>query len=165
VDDWPAEAQLIAAASAGDLARLRAVLAEHPGTVNARTRLPCSVASGYCALHFAAFNGHVACVGELLAAGAEPSTRDDRGATPLHWLAASAGLAGDQARGEACLRLLLAAGADPDARDEDGETALHSAARLGNVAAVRGLAEAGAYLEVGGCLLPPNLFFFLSLLV
>ncbi|EFN51583.1 hypothetical protein CHLNCDRAFT_59197 [Chlorella variabilis] len=146
VDEWSEEAQLIAAASAGDLRRLRAVLASRPELVDARTALPCSVASGYSALHFAAFNGHMACVRALLAAGADVRARDDRGATALHWAAGAAGALARERGGEPCLRQLVGAGADVDARDEDGETALHCAARLGNLVAIRCLAEAGAYL-------------------
>lgn len=145
----------MAAASAGDLPRLQALLAHQPDLVTARTRLPCAVASGYAALHFAAASAHLACLNALLAAGAPPDTADDRGATPLHWAAGAAAAeaaAGGGSGGaaaavrEAVLSALLAAGASVDARDEDGETALHQAARLGNQAAIRCLVSAGADL-------------------
>lgn len=141
--------QLLAAAGGDHLARLRAVLAVRPDLVAARTWAPASpddVASGYSALHFAAAGDNVECLAALLAAGADVRARDDRGATALHWCAAAVASLDHEGSCGLCLRALIAAGADVDARDEDGETALHCAARLGNLAAIRCLAEAGAYL-------------------
>ena len=72
-------------------------------------------------LHAAALIGDAAGVATLLAAGADPSPRDEHGETPLH-LAAHIGDA-------AIVSALLAAGADHAATFHGGMTPLHAAAR------------------------------------
>lgn len=88
-----------------------------------------------------------AAIAALLAAGADPNARDDRGNAPLHHAAygdcaacvsalleAGAEVSARNAKGMTplhfcdaeAIRLLLDAGADPLARDEQGQTPLHS---------------------------------------
>ncbi|MFE3032898.1 ankyrin repeat domain-containing protein [Streptomyces canus] len=67
-------------------------------------------------LHAAALRGDLAEVGQLIAAGADPSAADNNGFTPLH-LAAQEGHAG-------AANALLDAGAEVDRRNRFGNTAL-----------------------------------------
>lgn len=74
-------------------------------------------------------------VNELLSAGADPLTRDSRGNTVLHYLAASKlgeknhYVGNEQKR---LLRFLLAQGVDPMVRNADGRTALEIFLTTGN---------------------------------
>lgn len=73
-------ADLTAAAAAGDLPRVRAILAEAPGLLNTKN------GEGATALHYAAFNARQEMVRWLVSAGADINARDDRfGATPTGW--------------------------------------------------------------------------------
>jgi uncharacterized protein len=85
--------------------------------------------------------GAVTAVRELLAAGADPNTRDR--ASGLTVLMAAAG------RGDAAtVAALLAAGADPHACDSRaGATALHKACQGGSLEVARALVEAGAFVD------------------
>lgn len=103
---------LALAAAAGDLRRVRALLAagadvEEPGVVASNAPL-----------HLAASEGHERVVEALLAAGADPQALTVYGCTPL-MLAAGRGQV-------ACFQPPLAAGADIEAQDDDkGWTCLH----------------------------------------
>ena len=122
---------LIDAARAGDINRIKALLAD--GTdVNTTS----SSAVGATALHYAAAYGKVAAVEILLRAGADAMARDCDGETPLHWSISwgSAEIVG----------LLARAGADVNAGDCDGETALHCAACCWRPDIVVALLRAGA---------------------
>lgn len=66
--------------------------------------------------------GQADAVRSLLAFGANATSRDSVGWTPLHWACAACG--GDAAE---MVRLLLEFGADPNARADDGWTPLHAA--------------------------------------
>ena len=71
---------------------------------------------------------------------ADPSARDERGMTPLHWAAF-----GNE--NPAVISTLLDAGADPSARDERGMTPLHRAAGWNeNPAVISALLATGAEL-------------------
>ena len=59
-----------------------------------------------------------AVVKALLAAGANPDVRDNRGRTPLHYAVAKDGVI------LAVVEALLDAGADPAAKDSEGKTPL-----------------------------------------
>ena len=91
---------------------------------------------GTCPLHVAAAGGHVACVRELCAAGAQPGKARVDGSTPLHYAAVS---------GHAeVVRLLCASGASASARRADLATALHLAAQGGHTPCVELLLANGA---------------------
>jgi len=89
--------------------------------------------------------GDYEAVRRLLAQGADPNLRDERGFTPLH-IASAKGLV-DVAE------LLLMSGADPNAAGEAGVTPLHLAVLNGNADLVLLLLEHGAdpaARDVGG---------------
>ena len=69
-------------------------------------------------LHVAAYNADVEAVRKLLAGGALPDLRDDKGYTALLWASFRAAVA-DQA---AVIEALIAAGADPNAIDNSGHS-------------------------------------------
>ena len=97
---------MICAASSGDVARLRALLAEDPSLANCRSRHLGSVP-----LIYAAHRGHEEAVEVLLAGGAEVGAREScSGTTALHW-AAEGGHPG-------IAELLLSRGADIEAVDD-----------------------------------------------
>ncbi len=120
-------------ATLGDLARLRALLAENPS-------LACAYSSdGFTALHYVAFfHGKVELASALFEAGAEVDavSRNDQRVTPLHSAAAH--------RHHAIIRLLLAHGANLNARQQDGETPLMEAAQNGDTELVDLLLAQGA---------------------
>ena len=120
---------VIAAARAGDVAAVRALVADG-ADVDARQ------GDGATALHWAAHRGDLTLAEALLAAGADVDAANALDATPL-WLASQNGDALLVAR-------LLAAGADANVSLKMGETPLMSAARSGDVDTVRLLLAAGA---------------------
>jgi ankyrin repeat protein len=82
----------------------------------------------------------------LVAAGADPSARNRRGAQPLHY--AADGHPGspnwNPERQAATVALLIEAGADPNATDASGVMPLHRAVRTRCAAAVGALLNGGA---------------------
>jgi uncharacterized protein len=157
----PAQVSFTEAVAAGEVAAVRARLAEDPGLAAARDP------SGIPALLLARYHGHGAVVDALLATGhepdvlesaalgraarlrdllaADPAARDARAAdgfTPLHYAAFFGG--------PEAVRVLLDAGAQPDA-DADNPMRvrpLHSAAAARDVESARLLLEAGATPDV-----------------
>ena len=120
-----AAASLPDAASKGDLATVRALIA-------ARANVNAAQGDGMTALHWAAERGDLPMATVLLKAGAKVTPITRNGAyTPLH-IAARAG-------NGAVVKALLAAGADPKVLTATGATALHLAAQAGDVAAVNAL--------------------------
>jgi ankyrin repeat protein len=78
---------LLAAAAAGDVTRVTAILDAHPDIVGERGLLPGNTGMRS-ALHFAVGGNHVDVVRLLLDRGADPNVRDDGDdATPLHFAA------------------------------------------------------------------------------
>lgn len=73
-------------------------------------------ADGRTALHYAADEGDVRLVEQLLGAGADPNAQDKNGWTPLHFAA--------QANAAGAVSALLRAGATTEARDTFGNTPL-----------------------------------------
>ena len=120
---------VIAAARAGDVAAVRALVADG-ADVDARQ------GDGTTALHWAAHRGDLALAEALLAADADVNAANALDATPL-WLASQNGDARLVAR-------LLAAGADVNLSLKMGETPLMSAARSGHAGTVGRLLAAGA---------------------
>jgi Ankyrin repeats (many copies)/Ankyrin repeat len=101
---------------------------------------------GDTALHVAAAGYGARAARALVAAGADVTARNRRGAAPLHY--AADGAPGtrhwDAAAQAETVAALLQAGADPDATDNSGVTALHRAVRTRCAAAVAALLDGGA---------------------
>jgi ankyrin repeat protein len=121
------------AAAAGDVERLRTLLAGDAAQVHARS------GDGWTPLHLAAFFGRREAVDLLLARGAPVSavSGGQEHNQPLH-----AALAG--ACDGVIVRALVTAGADVNAAGAGGVTPLHVAASRGNAEQVRFLRTAGA---------------------
>jgi ankyrin repeat protein len=130
-----ASRQLIKAAKDGDVAAMRAALANGSGSVDARDE------TGRTPLHWAVRDGHSECAELLLRAGADKEARNFSEYTPLIE-AARCGNAD-------CVAVLIRGGADLEARDgARGSTPLHCAAVEGAEAALRALLRAGANVDV-----------------
>jgi ankyrin repeat protein len=135
--DVPA-APLADAAAAGDLARVRALLAGEP--VGGRAiDVNAPSADGSVALHWVVRVGDRELTERLLAAGADVNAANRFGVTPLQ-LAIAAGDA-------ELTRELLEAGADVAQPDRAGEQPLMLAARAGEPAVARALLEHGAEVD------------------
>jgi hypothetical protein len=100
---------------------------------------------GDTALHMAAAAYRREIAAALIAAGADVSARNRRGATPLHY--AADGVPGssswDPDAQAATAQLLLDGGADPNDYDDSGVTPLHRAVRNRCAAVVSALLDAG----------------------
>ncbi len=107
--------------------------------VCAEADAPASYPDGSTPLQWAVFQGNIAEVKRLLAAGASPRVTNAYGVNAMQLAA--------EAANTDTMRLLLKAGADPESPNPDGETALHLVARAGNVAAARLLLSAGAHVD------------------
>jgi len=120
------------AAAVGALPALERAVAENPSALRTFSE------DGWSALHLACFFGNQACVGWLLAHGAdvEVTSKNMLKNRPLH--AAAGG------RHTAVCAELLRHGADANAQQHGGYTALHSAAQHGNEELVQALLLAGA---------------------
>ena len=123
------EPDLTTAVRAGDVARVRALIA-----AGADVNVP--QGDGATALHWAAHRNDPETAVLLIAAGADVDAANALGATPL-WLAAANGSAPIVAR-------LLEAGADPNVTLRMGETPLMGAARGGSLPVVARLLAHGA---------------------
>ena len=123
------------AAAAGDLARVREILARDPAQANA------IAPDGYSPLGLAAFFKRREVVRFLLDAGADPRPASHQGGfTPLHSaVATDAGTSDIE-----IVRMLLAKGADPNAKSQSGSTPLHTIAFTGDRASLDLLLEHGA---------------------
>lgn len=121
--------ELVGAAAAGRVERLRSLLAEG-ADANAKNT------SGRPALLVAAFNGNRVTARTLLGAGADTNAADPTGLTALMAAAAFGRLE--------VVELLIAAGADLELKDQAEETALVKAKRAGHLAVVERLTRAGA---------------------
>ncbi len=126
----PEPAPLVEAARAGDMAKVKALLADG-ADVNSAS------GDGMTALHWASHLGDTALVALLLKSGASLTATTRLGDnTPLH-------VASRQGNG-AVVRQLLQAGAKPDVPTVGGATALHLAAASGDSVAIGALIKAGA---------------------
>lgn len=94
--------------------------------------------AGRTSLHYAAADGNVTLVMELLASGLDPGAADDNGWTPLHFAS--------QESFPEVVQLLLKAGATVDPRDAHGNTPLSRAVfnSRGNGATINLLRANGA---------------------
>ena len=122
------------ASARDDTARLRELIADDSGIVNAAD--PYAMTP----LHWAARTGSTACAELLIAAGAALDALNKAARAPLQ-------LAAEQDRA-AMIRLLAEHGADLNTQDRKGRTPLHRATYEGRVAAVEALLEAGADPDV-----------------
>jgi ankyrin repeat protein len=112
-----AAAMLLGFVSASDLQRVRALLADSPELIAARTK------QGQTPLHAAAQGRDAGVLRFLLDAGADVATTDKHGDTPLH--VAVRGYASEG------VEMLLEEPADVDAKNDRGYTPLHAAAYYG----------------------------------
>jgi ankyrin repeat protein len=124
-----ARSEIAEAASRGDIAAVRALLAQ-----KADVNTP--QADGATALHWAVYHSDREMTDLLIRAGANVKAANREGATPI-WLASVNGDA-------AIISALLTAGADPNARLPLGRTPLMTAARTGKVDAMEVLLDHGA---------------------
>ena len=124
--------QLLEAASNGDLASIRDLLARG-ADIDARDDY------GWTALMVASESGEVAAVELLLDRGADIDARDDYGGTALMEASAYGGVA--------AVELLLDRGADIEAREDGGWTALMMASEKGQVETAELLLNRGADIE------------------
>jgi len=124
-----AQDDLINAAAAGDLSRIKALLASK-ANVNA------SIANGATALIMASQEGHVDVVRALLSANADVNAKTNKRVTALI-------LASGQGHLNV-VEALLTAKADVNARADNGVTALYLASQKGRVKVVKVLLDAGA---------------------
>jgi ankyrin repeat protein len=121
------------AVRAGDLAKVKILVAKDPGVVNEKdTR-------GRTPLHFASGSGNHEVISFLIVSGADINGGDDLGQTPLHLSAA---------RGHrVTVNFLIAKGADRKAVCCDGRNLLYSAAAGGLVDLMDSLVKAGFLVE------------------
>jgi len=119
-------------------AAMAAVLLMSTG-VAAEADAPTARPDGSTPLQWAVFEGNIAEVKRLIAAGADPRVTNNYGVDAIQ-------LAADASDTE-LLRLLLKAGANPNSVNPDGETVLHLVARSGNLDAAKLLVNAGAQVD------------------
>ncbi|CAK0762960.1 conserved hypothetical protein [uncultured Gammaproteobacteria bacterium] len=94
---------------------------------------------GMTVLHYAVRNGHLEVLKRLLAAGADPTVKDNYGRTPL-----LANMRLDISVAD----LFLRADGDINAQDKEGRTLLHFAAFQGNKESIRYLLDHGARRDI-----------------
>jgi len=129
----PTATRMMDALRLGDRATFTRLLNTSPEAVNRKGP------GGSTPLMFAALYGDAATVRTVLEKGADPNTRNERGATALMWAVTDAEKT----------RLLLAKKSDPNLRSNDGRTALLIASLLfGSNAVVKQLLDSGADVAI-----------------
>ncbi|KAL4447936.1 hypothetical protein ABPG75_005155 [Micractinium tetrahymenae] len=132
---------ILRAAAAGDLPALQALLAESPAAVHE------AAGNGVTATHYAAAVGHVPSLLAVLAAGADPSTADDSGCTPLIVASLYGQVNALQALVQAGVSLEAVTPLNDATSTKACLTALQWAALAGQEGSLRALLAAGASLE------------------
>lgn len=132
----PVAGRIHEAVRAGDLAKVKALVAGDPAVVNEKD------ARGRTPLHFAGVADKPDILAFLIAGGADAGAADAEGFTPLHWAAA-------EGRADAA-RALIAAGADPNALSARGVSTLESAFYGRHPEAVEALLQGGLKVETAG---------------
>ena len=122
--------EFLRAARARNSVKVADLLAANPQLINSVE------AGGFCALHFAAFNGDVDMIVALLAHKPELELTNYDGNTPLIMAA--------KGRQQNSMRALIDAGANVNFQTSSGATAAHFAASMGDVEGVRYLVSRGA---------------------
>ena len=118
------------AATLGDIARLRVLLANDSNLVKAQS------SDGFTPLHLACFFGQPDAAEILVRQGADPNAVSPNRIAVVHSAAAS--------RNAALVKLVLQAGANPNLQQQGGYTALHEAAMHNSVERAQALLDAGA---------------------
>jgi ankyrin repeat protein len=126
------ELDIFEAATLGDLARLRLLLAGDATLAKAFSD------DGFTALHLATFFAQPEAAEELLRAGADPNAM---ATNPMKVAVINSAAASGRAD---LVKMVLHAGADPNTRQLAGYTALHAAAARDNVEMTQALLDAGA---------------------
>jgi hypothetical protein len=153
--------RLMQAIAAGDVTLAARLLSASPSLAHAQleqganrqqstdhyfTEIEHYVYAGDTALHVAAAGYQPEVAHALVAAGADVSAKNRRGAQPLHY--AAEGHPGtahwNPAAQTATIAYLIEAGADPAATDKSGVAPLHRAVRTRSAAAVAALLDFGA---------------------
>jgi ankyrin repeat protein/L-ascorbate metabolism protein UlaG (beta-lactamase superfamily) len=124
------------AITAGDRARVEALLRQNPSLARAPNENP----TRDLPMHTAAYAGQVEIAQRLLDAGGEIEGVDSDGSTALHCAAVS--------RKPEMVHFLLSRGADVNRRDKNGAYSLSFAASAGDSACVRMILDAGADLNL-----------------
>jgi len=131
---YGSEEGIIAAAKAGNVAKIESLLAENPELIKAK-----GPGLGATALHWAAIYGRKEAVAVLLQHGADPNIAEAHNGTAMHWAAHY-----DDAE---VIQWFLDKGADLDHANQMGRTPLHVAARRGCLNVVKKLIEKGADIQ------------------
>jgi uncharacterized protein len=126
------ELDVFEAATLGDVARLRSLLASNPALAKAFSD------DGFTALHLATFFAQPEAAEELLRAGADPNAM---ATNPMKVAVINSAAASGRPD---LVKMVLRAGADPNTRQLAGYTALHAAAARDNVEMTQALLDAGA---------------------
>jgi uncharacterized protein len=122
------------AATLGDVARLRALLANDQSLAKAQS------SDGFTPVHLACFFGQIEAAQTLLQQGADANAVSPNRIAVIHSAAAS--------RNAALVKLVLQAGANPNLQQQGGYTALHEAAMHNSVERAQALLDAGADLAI-----------------
>lgn len=136
-----AEVDLCSAAAAGDVARMKTILAEDPEAAKTTTIL-----GGWTPLHDAVRNVRLEAVELLLEHGADPnavSGEVDFNSSPVHWVSFNKLMDAPEAK-VATLKVMVQAGAELNVVDRYGLTPLDRARADGDREVFRAMREAGA---------------------
>ena len=127
---WIQAEEIHLAAQQGDLTKVKGLLEENPGLLEARSE------NEKTPLHFSAQGGHRELVAFLIEKGADVNAENIASETPLHYAAAMGH--------RDVVDLLISRGAALNSGTSNGSTPLHYAANFGNSEIIQVLVESGA---------------------